>query len=136
MEALLALSVLPDNRTEHNDLYENEELMLIRSLNAGVDVNPVEIKLSANDVEKAIEDLPYKSKLKPVTPPTSTAEPDKTPNNSSKNTTPEGSPPSSTPTLPTTGKLKVTRYGLSKTHQRNGATNAKNVVNVKIACMT
>ena len=118
VEALLALSVLPDNRTEHNDLYENEELMLIRSPNAGVDVNPVEIKLSANDVEKAIEDLPYKSKLKPVTPPTSTAEPDKTPNNSSKNTTPEGSPPSSTPTLPTTDKLKVTRYGLSKTHHK------------------
>ena len=109
MEALLALSVLPDNRTEHNDLYENEKLMPIRSPNAGVYVNLVEIKLSSNDVEKAIEDLPEESKLKPATPPTSTAVPDKIPNNSIKKTTYEGSPPSSTPTSPTKGKLKVTK---------------------------
>ena len=45
VEALLALSTLPDNRTEQNDLYDNKELMLIGSPNTGVDANPVEIKL-------------------------------------------------------------------------------------------
>ena len=132
VEVLLSLRVLPDQSTEQNDLYENEELMPIGGPMTGVDVNLVEIKFGINDVDKAIEELPEKSRFKPDTPPDN--DHNKMVNTLKKNSSPGDSPP--IPASPTKGKLTVTWYGLRKTTTKNGATNVKSVENKKTACMT
>ena len=116
VEALLALSVLPDRSTEQNKLYENEELMPIGAPNTGMDVNPVKTKLSTNDVNKAIDELPEENRFKPATTTPPAIDNNKTTDNSKKETSASDSPP--TPISPTKGKLKVTKYGLWKMHHK------------------
>ena len=72
-EALLALGKLPDVNLDNDDLRDdNVNLMPIGGTNTTVDVNPVPIKLGANDVEQVIVNLPVESHIKPVTPVPST----------------------------------------------------------------
>ena len=127
-EAILALGNVP-NYDEFDQEEDNAMLMPIGKASKTVDINPVPLKLSAEDVNTAIQNIPEENKLKPTaTVPTDTATnpPDETvsatPND--KNTTDPVMPatnPSSPKSDPATsthkGKLKVKNYRLKKTKQ-------------------
>ena len=115
-EALLALSNLPDMDDEDNGSDDNANLMPIDGPSTSIDVNPVEVKLGADDVNQVIEQLPMESRLE-VAPQTS--QPGGKEN--SADTDPqlsahqENSPLNSA----TKGTLKVKNYGLKKSRQSN-----------------
>ena len=66
-EALLALSNLPDMDDECNDSDDNATLMPIDGPSRSIDVNPVKVKLSMDDISQAIEQLPPESRLQVAT---------------------------------------------------------------------
>ena len=76
-------------------------------------MNPVKVKLSEDDVNQAIEQLPMESRL--VAPQSSQADANENSvdNNSQPTAWTENSPPNS----PTKGTLKVKNYGLKKSWQ-------------------
>ena len=115
-EALLALSNLPDMDDEEHGSDDNANLMPIDGPSTSIGVNPVEVKLGADDVNQAIEQLPMESRLEAVP---QTSQPgdkedsmDTDPHSSAQQ---ENSPPNS----PTKGTLKVKSYGLKKSRQSN-----------------
>ena len=57
-EALLALSNLLDMDDEDNGSDDNAYLMPIDGPSTSIDVNPIEVKLGADDINQAIEQLP------------------------------------------------------------------------------
>ena len=63
VEALLALSNLPDMDDEGNGSNDKTNLMPIDGPSRSIDVNPVKVKLGADDISKAIEQLPMESRL-------------------------------------------------------------------------
>ena len=68
VEALLALSNLPDMDDEGNDSDDNATLMPIDGPSSrSIDVNPVKVKLSTDDISRAIEQLPSESRLQVAT---------------------------------------------------------------------
>ena len=117
-EALLALGNLPnyDNADQDND---NAMLMPIGKASTTIDVNPVPLKLSTEDVNTAIQNIPEENKLKPtgiVTSDTPSKPTDKTVSTTPDNEintdpltpmTPPSSPKSDPATSVQKGKLKV-----------------------------
>ena len=67
IEALLALSNLPDMDDEDNGSDDNANLMPIDRPSRSIDVNPVKVKLSMDDISQAIEQLPMESRLEVAT---------------------------------------------------------------------
>ena len=68
-EALLALCNLPYmNDDDEYALDDNANLMPIGGPSTSIDINPVEVKLSMDNVNQVIEQLPKENKLN-VTPP-------------------------------------------------------------------
>ena len=67
VEALLALSNLPDMDDEGNGSDDNANLMPIDGPSRSIDVNPVKVKLSMDDISQAIEQLPMESRLEVAT---------------------------------------------------------------------
>ena len=63
VEALLALSNLPDMDDEGNGSDDNANLMPIDGPSSSIDVNPVKVKLGMDDINQAIEQLPMESRL-------------------------------------------------------------------------
>ena len=142
IEALLAHGDLPDNDTNQDELLENGHLMPIGIPNPGIDVNPLEIKLGTDDVTQAIEDLPDENRFRPPTPPHHAGDTDHTaarsninteeggpemnvvPNDSVQQTEKPSTPSNktddtlSTPASPNKDTLKVTKYGLWKSHHK------------------
>ena len=135
IEALLALGELPDTINTADVQNENEQLMPIGNFNAGVDINPVEIKLGTDDVAKAIAEIPADHRFKPSVPNTKAdASPavensnkDKSTSELGTNQSPKTPPkinndttdnPVPDPTSPNKGTLKVTKYGLRKSHHK------------------
>ena len=79
-EVLLALGNLPDY-DEFDQDEDNAMLMPIGKASTTVDINPVPLKLSTEDVKTAIQNIPEENKLKPtgtVSPDTATKQTDKT----------------------------------------------------------
>ena len=62
-EALLALCNLPDMDDDGNGSDDNANLMPIDGPSSSINVNPVEVKLGADDINQAIEQLPMESRL-------------------------------------------------------------------------
>ena len=113
VEALLSLSNLPDMDDDGADSDDNANLMPIGGPSGSIDVNPVKVKLSEDDINQAIKQLPMESKL--AAPQNSQVD---TTENSGENdpqltARAENSPPNS----PTKGRLKVKNYGLKKSRQ-------------------
>ena len=73
VEALLALSNLPDMDDEGNVSNDKTNLMPIDGPGRSIDVNPVKVKLGADDISKAIKQLPMESRLE-VAPQTTQAD--------------------------------------------------------------
>ena len=67
IEALLALSNLPDMDDASNGSDDNATLMPIDGPSRIIDVNPVKVKLSTDDISQAIEQLPLESRLEVAT---------------------------------------------------------------------
>ena len=113
VEALLSLSNLPDMNDDGADSDDNANLMPIGGPSGSIDVNPVKVKLSEDDVNQAIEQLPMESRL--VAPQNSQVDATEKSvvNDPQPTTRAENSPPNS----PTKGKLKVKNYGLKKSRQ-------------------
>ena len=101
-EALLALSNLPDMDDEGNGSNDNANLMPIDGPSTSTHVNPV-VKLGADDVNQAIEQLPMESRLADGKDHSADTDPQPSAHQ-------ENSPPNS----PTKGTLKVKKYGLKK----------------------
>ena len=62
-EALLALSNLPDIDDEGNGSNDNANLIPIDGPSSSIDVNPVRVKLGADDINHAIEQLAIENRL-------------------------------------------------------------------------
>ena len=139
IEALLSRGDLPDTSNTTDVQNDNDQLMPIGKFNTVVDINPVEIKLGTDDVAKAIADMPADQRFKPSVPNTDVdASPvaenpnaDDSTSESQTNQrlkTPTPTPPQKNndtadnsvpdPTLLNKGKLKVTKYGLRKSHHK------------------
>ena len=71
-EALLALCYLPDMGDEDDAPDDNATLLPIGGPSLSIDVNPVQVKLSSDDISQVIEQLTDKSRYKP---PTNTLQP-------------------------------------------------------------
>ena len=67
VEALLALSNLPDMDGKGNGSEDNAALMPIDGPSRSIDVNPVKVKLSRDDINHTIEQLPLESRLEAAT---------------------------------------------------------------------
>ena len=67
VEALLALSNLPDMDDKGNGSDDNANLMPIDGPSRSIDVNPVKAKLSMDDISQAIEQLLMESRLEVAT---------------------------------------------------------------------
>ena len=67
VEALLAWSNLLDIDDEGNDSNDNATLMPIDGPSRSIDVNPVKVKLSTDDISQAIEQLPVENRLQAAT---------------------------------------------------------------------
>ena len=65
-EALLSLCNLPDVDEEEHSSDDNANLMPIGGPSMSIDVNPVEVKLGADDINQVIEQLPRESRLEAV----------------------------------------------------------------------
>ena len=111
VEALLALSNLPDMDDEGNGSDDNANLMPIDGPSSSIDVNPVKVKLSVDDINQVIEQLPMESRLG-VAPQTSQV--DASQNSTETNPQPTAHTENSPPNSPTKGTLKVRNYGLKK----------------------
>ena len=123
-EALLALCNLPDMDDEEDGSDDNANLMPIGGPSMSININPVEVKLGADDVNQAIQQLPQESRFEASTdtlqssakgqivgtdPQTSAQQEDSAPNKPVDSNSP--------PNLPTKGTLKVKNYGLKKSRQ-------------------
>ena len=115
VEALLALSNLPDMDDEGNDSDDNATLMPIDGPSRSIDVNPVKVKLSMDDISQAIEQLPSESRLQVATR-TTHADANK---NSPKTDPRPTSNQDISPTSPKKGTLRVKNYSLKKSRQSN-----------------
>ena len=143
IEALLALGELPDTSNTVDVQNDNEQLMPIGNFNNGIDINPVEIKLGTDDVAKAIAEIPADHRFMSSDPNTkidaspavenpnkndSTSESEsdqrpKTPPTTNKDTTDNPVPDH---TSPNKGTLKVTKYGLRKSHHKTRSYKCQN----------
>ena len=108
IEALLALSNLPDMDDEGNDSDDNANLMPIDGPSRNINVNPVKVKLGTDDINQAIEQLPMESRLE-VAPQMTQA--DARENSTETDTQPIANQENSPPNSPTKGTLKVKNYG-------------------------
>ena len=116
VEALLALSNLPDMDDEGNGSDDNATLMPIDGPSRSIDVNPVKVKLSTDDISQAIEQLPMESRLEVATQTTQAyARENSTETDPRPITNHDNSPPNS----PAKGTLKVKNYGLKESRQSN-----------------
>ena len=122
-EALLALGSIPD----YDDFVEGEDnatLMPIGKPSMSVDVNPVPLKLSANDVSVAIQNMLDENKLKPT--PSASTDPTPAPTEDTVTEIPddeENSKPTNTKeSTSQKGQLKVKKYGLKKPKQSKSQT--------------
>ena len=106
-EALLALSNLPDMDNKGNGSDDNANLMPSTS----IDVNAVEVKLGADDINQAIEQLLMESKLEAAP---QTSQPDGKEHSADTDPQPSAHQENSSPNSPTKGTLKVKNYGLKK----------------------
>ena len=133
-EALLALCNLPDMDDEENGSDDNANLMPIGGPSMSINVNPVEVKLGADDVNQAIEQLPQESRFEASTetsqstakgqivgtdPQTSAQQEDSVPNKPVDSNSP--------PNSPTKGTLKVKNYGLKNHVKLRELTGVRNV---------
>ena len=143
IEALLALGELPETSTTVDMQNDNEQLMPIGNFNAGIDINPMEIKLGTDDVAKAIAEIPADHRLMPSIPNTkadaspavdnpnkddSTSElgSDQRPKTLPKSNKDMTDNPVSDHASPNKGTLKVTKYGLRKSHQKTRSYKCQN----------
>ena len=113
-EALLALSNMPDMDDECNDSDDNATLMPIDGPSRSIDVNPVKVKLSMDDISQAIEQLPSESRLQVAT---RTTHADANINSPKTDPRPTSNPDTSPPTSPTKGKKL--RFEKIMTKQQN-----------------
>ena len=115
-EALLSLCNLPDVDEEEHSSDDNANLMPIGGPSMSIDVNPVEVKLGADDINQVIEQLPRESRLEAVPQMSQPGDKgdfvDTDPQSSAQQ---ENSPPNS----PTKDTLKVKNYGLKKLQHSN-----------------
>ena len=116
VEALLALSNLPDMDDEGNGSDDNVNLMPIDGPSSSIDVNPVKVKLGADDINQAIEQLTMESRLE-VAP--QTTQDDARENSTETDPQPTAHQENSPLNSPTKGTLKVKNYGLKKSRQSN-----------------
>ena len=116
VEALLALSNLPDMDDEGNGSDDNATLMPIHGPSRSIDVNPVKVKLSTDDISQAIKQLPLESRLEVATQMTQA---DANENSPETDPRPTSNQDNSPPNSPTKGTLKVKNYGLKKSRQSN-----------------
>ena len=147
IEALLSLGDLPDTINTTNVQNDNDQLMPIGKFNTVVDINPVEIKLGTGDVAKAIANMPADQRFHPsvantdvdVSPVAENPNADDTgpksktdqrldtttpPPSQKKDDTTDNSVPDAT--SPNKGKLKVTKYGLRKSHHKSRSYKCQN----------
>ena len=122
-EALLALGSVPDN----DDFVQEEDnamLMPIGKASTTMDINPVPLRLSVNDVNIAIQNMPDENKLKPTARVTT----DPTPSIAEDKVTAVPDDEEIIKSLPTNedtnqkGQLKVKTYGLKKPKQSKNRT--------------
>ena len=116
VKALLALSNQPDMDDKGDGLDGNTKLMPIGVPSGSINVNPVKVKLSADDVNQVIKQLLMESRLG-VAPPKSqvgTSE-----NSTETDPQPTAHTENSPPNSPTKGTLKVKNYGLKISRQSN-----------------
>ena len=111
VEALLALSNLPDMDDEGNGSNDNTNLMPIDGPSSSIDVNPVKVKLGTDYINQAIAQLLMESRLE-VAPQMTQA--DARENSSETDPRPIANQENSPPNSPTKGTLKVKNYGLKK----------------------
>ena len=81
-----------------------------------IDVNPVKVKLSTDDISQAIEQLPLESRLQAATQMTHADANENSPKTDPRPTSNQDNNP---PTSPMKGKLKVKNYSLKKSRQSN-----------------
>ena len=101
---------------EGNDSDDNATLMPIDRPSRSIDVNPVKVKLSTDDISQVIEQLPSESRLQVDT---LTRYADANVNSPKTDPRPTSNPDTSPPTSPTKGTLRVKYYGLKKSQQSN-----------------
>ena len=122
-EALLTLGNIP-NKDDFVQEEDNATLMPIGKASTTVDINPVPVRLSANDVNIAIQNMPDENKLKP----TATVSTDPTLSLSKNKATavPEDEeimePVLTNEDTNQKGQLKVKVYGLKKLKQSKNRT--------------
>ena len=66
-KALLALCNLPDMGDDEDAPDDNATLMPVGGLSMSIDVNPVQVKLGADDLNQVIEQLPHESQFEALT---------------------------------------------------------------------
>ena len=118
-EALLTLGNVPNN----DDFVQEEDnatLMPIGKASTTVDINPVPVRLSANDVNIAIQNMPDENKLKP----TARVSTDPTENKATADMDDEEivEPVPTNEDTNQKGQLKVKVYGLKKLKQSKNCT--------------
>ena len=116
IEALLALSNLPDMDDEGNGSDDNATLMPIDGPSSSIDVNPVKVKLSTDDISQAIKQLPLESRLEVAS---QTTQADANENSPETDPRPTANQDNSLPNSPMKGTLKVKNYDLKKSRQSN-----------------
>ena len=122
-EALLTLGNVP-NKDDFVQEEDNATLMPIGKASTTVDINPVPVRLSANDVNIAIQNMPDENKLKP----TATVSTDPTLSLSKNKATAVLDDEEIVEPVPTNkdtnqkGQLKVKVYGLKKLKQSKNRT--------------
>ena len=147
IEALLSLGDLPDTSNTTDVQNDNDQLMPIGKFNTVMDINPVEIKLGNDDVAKAIANMPADQRFKPSVANTDVDASPVAENPNADDTRPESQTdqrldtPSPTPprknndaadnsvpdpTSSSKGQLKVTKYGLWKSHHKTRSYKCQN----------
>ena len=109
IEALLALSNLPDIDDKGTGSNDNTNLMPIDRPSSSIDVNPVKVKLGVDDINQAIEQLPMESRLEVAA---QTTQADARENSIETDPQPTAHQENSPPNSPTKGTLKVKNYSL------------------------
>ena len=110
-EAPLALSNLPDVDDEENGSDGNANLMPIDGPSTSIDVNPIEVKLGADDINQATEQSLMESRLEAFP---QMSEPGGKEDSTDTDLQPSAQQENSPPNSPTKGMLKVKNYGLKK----------------------
>ena len=147
IEALLSLGAIPDTSITTEVQCDNDQLMPIGKSSTVVDVNPVEIKLGTDDVANVIANMPADQRFKLSVANTEVDTLPVAENPNADNTRPETQTdqrldtPTPTPSLPddgaadnsvpdptspNKGKLKVTKYGLRKSHHKTRSYKCQN----------